>query len=188
MAEPSAAVPNENQPDAARPPAVAVSQLTLAERFLVDVARQSGIGDAAAAAVVINVLGTARGLLQSLARRMEEDDFSSGRLLTLVTLKALDPQPSTPAELAAHVDVTRSSMTGILDGLRRRGWIARTRLAGDRRVVRIRLTAAGQRETDRLIVDFLLTATALAEAVPAGTQASLVADCQVLATHSRRLS
>ena len=186
MAEKSITAPRANHGAPAAPAAGAISQLTLAERFLIDVARQSGIGDADAAAVVIGVLGIARGLMQTLARRLEDDDFSSGRLLTLVTLKALDPLPSTPAELAAHVDLTRPAITGILDGLKRRGWSARARHSGDRRTVQVRLTAAGQRETDRLITDFLLTATSLAGPVPATTKASLVADCRVLAAHSRR--
>ncbi len=186
MAEQSPTPPDEYRGDAVNPSPLAVSQLNLAERFLVDVARQSGIGDATATAVVVSVLGTARGLMQSLARRLADDDFSSGRLLTLVTLKALDPLPSTPAELAAHAGLTRSAMTGILDGLKRRGWIARARHSGDRRTVQVRLTAAGLRETDRLITDFLLTATALAASVPTATQTALVADCRVLAAHARR--
>jgi DNA-binding MarR family transcriptional regulator len=186
MADKTTTDPDDYRGSAAKPASSAASQLTLAERFLIDVARQSGIGDADAAAVVIGVLGIARRLMQTLARRLEADDFSSGRLLTLVTLKALDPLSSTPAELAAHVDLTRPAMTGILDGLKRRGWIARARPAADRRTVQVRLTAAGQRETDRLITDFLLTATSLAGAVPATTKANLVADCRVLAAHSRR--
>lgn len=160
--------------------------LSQPEQFLINVARQGEIGNAAATAVVIGVLAAGRHVLQALARRLQDDDFSVGRLATLVMLKALDPLPSSPAELAIHADVSRSAMTGILDCLEAHGWIMRSRQSADRRVLAIRLTPTGRRATDRMITDFLRVTSELGSVLPTAVQAGLAADCRLLAARARR--
>jgi DNA-binding MarR family transcriptional regulator len=51
--------------------------------------------------------------------------------------------PLTMGELARRVSVTEKTITGIVDRLERDGHLARERDAGDRRVVRVRLTSRG---------------------------------------------
>jgi MarR family 2-MHQ and catechol resistance regulon transcriptional repressor len=52
--------------------------------------------------------------------------------------------PRMMRELAGHLTVAVNSMTGIVDGLERKGLARRQRSAEDRRVVRVELTGDGQ--------------------------------------------
>ena len=51
--------------------------------------------------------------------------------------------PERASRLAQRVDVTKAALTGVIDALEARGFIARTEVDGDRRGVTLVLTAAG---------------------------------------------
>lgn len=51
--------------------------------------------------------------------------------------------PERASRLATQVDVTRASLTGVLDALECHGWIVREDVAGDRRGVSLAVTEAG---------------------------------------------
>lgn len=75
--------------------------------------------------------------------------ITQGRFMVLMLLLekiGIDEchHPSTPAEIADNASVSRATITGLLDGLERDGFINRTPDAEDRRQVVIRLTPAGQ--------------------------------------------
>ena len=53
--------------------------------------------------------------------------------------------PLTMGEIAQRVGVSEKTITGVVDRLERDGYVQRERDAGDRRVVRVRLTPAGAR-------------------------------------------
>jgi DNA-binding MarR family transcriptional regulator len=55
------------------------------------------------------------------------------------------PGPRTPAELADAAGVTRATMTGLIDTLERDGFVKREPDPDDRRMMSVRLTAAGER-------------------------------------------
>jgi DNA-binding MarR family transcriptional regulator len=52
--------------------------------------------------------------------------------------------PERASRIAAQVDVTKASMTGVLDALEGHGWIVREDVAGDRRGVSLAVTPAGR--------------------------------------------
>ncbi|MCU0961475.1 MAG: MarR family winged helix-turn-helix transcriptional regulator [Pirellulaceae bacterium] len=64
------------------------------------------------------------------------------QLATLMAIARL--QPVTAGAIAREVQLGHSTVTGILDRLERRGWIARARGEHDRRNVNLVLTATGQ--------------------------------------------
>lgn len=51
--------------------------------------------------------------------------------------------PERASRLAAKVDVTRATLTGVLDALESHGWIVREVVAGDRRGVSLAVTDSG---------------------------------------------
>jgi DNA-binding MarR family transcriptional regulator len=51
--------------------------------------------------------------------------------------------PERASRLAAQVDVTKATLTGVLDALESHGWIERGVVEGDRRGVSLAATAAG---------------------------------------------
>jgi DNA-binding MarR family transcriptional regulator len=71
-----------------------------------------------------------------------EDDVTLPQFRTLVVLAARGPQRS--IDISAELGVNPSTGTRMLDRLTRKGLVRRTRSSTDRRVVRLRLTPAGQ--------------------------------------------
>ncbi len=67
-----------------------------------------------------------------------------------VALQALASRPHTNTELADALGVTRGAITRLLDGMDGRGWIVRSRDAGDRRRLAVSLAPAGRAEAKRL--------------------------------------
>jgi len=83
------------------------------------------------------------------------------RILALVAAA-----PERASRLAQRVDVTKASLTGVIDALEGRGLIARTDVDGDRRGVSLALTEAGTAalaEADASLCTWLGSVLALTE-------------------------
>ncbi|HEY1281678.1 MAG TPA: MarR family transcriptional regulator [Acidimicrobiales bacterium] len=66
--------------------------------------------------------------------------------MTLAQFRVLSVVASSPeraSRIAERADMSRPSLSGLLDGLASRGWVARRVVAGDRRGVRLEVTPAG---------------------------------------------
>jgi DNA-binding MarR family transcriptional regulator len=96
------------------------------------------------AELVDTVLAASRALVAVAARSLAAagDEVTLPQYRALVVLAARGPQGT--AELAAALAVNPSTATRMCDRLVRRGLVRRHRQAGDRRTVRIALTAAGR--------------------------------------------
>jgi DNA-binding MarR family transcriptional regulator len=99
---------------------------------------------AAADELVDTVLEASRALVAVAARSLAAagDEVTLPQYRALVVLAARGPQGT--AELAAALAVNPSTATRMCDRLVRKGLVRRHRQAGDRRSVRITLTAAGR--------------------------------------------
>jgi DNA-binding MarR family transcriptional regulator len=100
--------------------------------------------DATADELVDTVLAASRALVAVAARSLAAagDEVTLPQYRALVVLAARGPLGT--AELAAALAVNPSTVTRMCDRLVRKGLIRRHRQAGDRRSVRITLTAAGR--------------------------------------------
>ena len=94
--------------------------------------------------LVDTVLAASRALVAVAARSLAVagDEVTLPQYRALVVLAARGPQGA--AELAAELAVNPSTVTRMCDRLVRKGLVRRHRSAGDRRVVRIALTAQGR--------------------------------------------
>jgi DNA-binding MarR family transcriptional regulator len=94
--------------------------------------------------LVDTVLAASRALVAVAARSLAAagDEVTLPQYRALVVLAARGPQGT--AELAAALAVNPSTATRMCDRLVRKGLVRRHRQAGDRRAVRITLTAAGR--------------------------------------------
>jgi DNA-binding MarR family transcriptional regulator len=101
-------------------------------------------GQAGSDELVDTVLAASRALVAVAARSLAAagDEVTLPQYRALVVLAARGPKGT--AELAAELAVNPSTATRMCDRLVRKGLIRRHRLAGDRRAVRIALTAAGR--------------------------------------------
>ena len=79
----------------------------------------------------------------AVATQLERRGISLPRFVLLMQLMRAERQRLTPSELAEKAGVTRATVTGLLDGLEKRGWIKRCDHPDDRRSVIVQLTAPG---------------------------------------------
>jgi DNA-binding MarR family transcriptional regulator len=75
---------------------------------------------------------------RTLEKALEQMTLPQYRVLTLIT-----NSPERASRIAQGADVTRPSLTGLLDGLVAKGWVARSDVDGDRRGVSLAITPAG---------------------------------------------
>lgn len=87
-------------------------------------------------------------LWRSMGSHFTEHGITQGRFMIMMLL--LDkkhggcPRPRTPAELADFAQVSRATITGLLDTLERDGFVRREPDANDRRMVTVHLTKRGE--------------------------------------------
>src|SRR5215218_6522464 len=94
------------------------------------------------------VSSTAKQLSRAFERELAEAGGSQPVWLILLALK--QQRWRTQQDLAAAVGIEGPTLTHHLDGLQRDGLIERTRDPGDRRAMRVELTAEGERRFRRL--------------------------------------
>lgn len=91
------------------------------------------------------------GIRRALARHQ----LSDLQFAILVLLFEVGPEPIPMAILADHAGVSRTAVTDALDALEASGFATRARDRRDRRVIQVRITAAGREKTDQAINDYL---------------------------------
>jgi MarR family transcriptional regulator, organic hydroperoxide resistance regulator len=121
--------------------------------------------------VLLELQRVTHATLHVLATRLVDLDLSAAELNALGNLA--DGAPRTVSELGAAVGTRPTTLTGVLDRLERRGLVSRGHHPGDRRAVRIALTAAG-RESAELVATTLadLEREALADLPPGSVEAA----------------
>ena len=89
------------------------------------------------------VLGLASAIDGDCATRLGRHGLSEGKFVLLFLLRDVPPGLP-PHELAERAGVTRGTITGLLDGLERDGFLARHADTADRRKLLVRLSAKGE--------------------------------------------
>src|SRR5690606_21293334 len=111
----------------------------------------------------------AAALESSLARQ----GISAGRLRILAQLMD-QGRPATHSELAQWSGVTNGTITGLVDGLEREGYVRREPSPDDRRVVMIALTPAGLAHVKKILPDHLTRLARLMSGLTKAQQRTLV--------------
>ena len=89
--------------------------------------------------------------------------LSHGRFGVLMNLFRAQEKGIIPAQLADEREVSRATMTGLIDGLERDGLAQRRRHPQDRRKVQVFITAAGQKFMMKMLPDHFRRLSALLE-------------------------
>ena len=110
---------------------------------LLEEAQRRGQPDIGNTTLCFEVLALASAIDRACAARLAPHRLSEGKFVLLFLLRDL-PEGLAPHELAERAGVTRATVTGLLDGLERDGFLARHGDRQDRRKVSVRLTAKGQ--------------------------------------------
>ena len=93
----------------------------------------------------------ARQLLSTFQNRLERYGLSDGKMVILVLLRHAPNNTLSASELAERCEVTRGTITGLLDGLERSGLILRKNHPEDRRMLTIQLTEQGLAFIDEIM-------------------------------------
>jgi len=72
-------------------------------------------------------------------RALDDMTLAQFRVLTLIA-----SSPERASRIAERAAVTKPSLTGLLDGLEAKGWVRRVDVKGDKRGVRLEVTARGR--------------------------------------------
>lgn len=87
--------------------------------------------------------------------------LSMGKFTLLMQLFHAGEQGLTPSECAERAGVTRATITGLLNGLERDGWVKRQPYPADRRMLSVHLTEKGQNLLCDLLPDHFCRTTGL---------------------------
>lgn len=89
------------------------------------------------------IIALAAAIDRDCAARLAPHDLSEGKFVLLFLLHQV-PEGLSPHELADRAGVTRATVTGLLDGLERDGFLARQQSKEDRRKVLVQLSSKGK--------------------------------------------
>lgn len=118
-------------------------------RALLDVAAGRGLPSADGIGLCFQLLSLAAAIDRDCAARLAPRGLSEGKFVLLFLLHE-QADGMAPHELAEGAGVTRATVTGLLDGLERDGFLSRQAGKDDRRKIRVKLTAKGRTAAARL--------------------------------------
>ncbi|MET8903909.1 MarR family winged helix-turn-helix transcriptional regulator [Streptomyces sp. NPDC003236] len=97
----------------------------------------------------MGLLATARRIDDAYNDLLVGHDLSGGRFAALL---AVSEAPGiTPARLSEELEVKRATVTGLIDGLVKRGFVVRGSAEADRRVQTLTITSAGEHRVQQIL-------------------------------------
>lgn len=122
--------------------------------------------------------------LHVIATELVDLDLTASEINALANLA--DGRPRTISQLGAAIGAKPTTLTSVLDRLERRGHIARTTRAGDRRSILIELTDSGRAAADVIAETFADIENRALEALPAEAVTGFYAVVDALAKEKER--
>ncbi len=110
--------------------------------------------DPSAMEAFLHLLRTSSDLFDTFGRMLAGHAISKGRFVVLVLLNRDPETPVSPADLADWANVTRATMTGLIDTLERDGLVRRENAPNDRRMMLVRITAKGRKFLEGILPEF----------------------------------
>jgi len=107
--------------------------------------------------LLIDLIQTTHEVYQEMTSKLSHYGLSQGKFRILLSLFEHEC-PLNPSDLADYAGVTRSTMTGLIDGLEQDGFIRRGTLE-DRRKIAIHLTEKGEQLMNTLFPLYVSHAT-----------------------------
>ena len=130
--------------------------------------------DPSAMEAFLHFLRTSTELFESIKAAHASHNFSDGRFGVMMLLNRDPGKPVNPADLADRADVTRATMTGLIDTLERDGFVKREHAPADRRMMLVQLTTKGQNFLDEILPDYFRRVAVLMSPLTAAERQTLV--------------
>lgn len=132
--------------------------------------------------LIFSVLTVAQAIDTDCAARLEPYGLSEGKMTLLLSLLASEKGLS-PHELAKDMGVSRATVTGLLDGLERDGWLQRSALSGDLRRIHVKLTRQGKRKVVILLGEHTQWMDGLFKGIPTTQRKELLSGLHEMWRH-----
>jgi MarR family transcriptional regulator, 2-MHQ and catechol-resistance regulon repressor len=131
----------------------------------------------------INLTRAANTLNAALALKLEAQGLTVSQFGTLEALYHLGPLCQ--HEIAAKLLKSGGNITMVIDNLEKHGWVKRRRVANDRRMLRIELTATGRRRIAQVLPPHVAAIMSAMSALSDSEQEVLRALCRKLGRGAR---
>jgi DNA-binding MarR family transcriptional regulator len=131
--------------------------------------------DPSATEAFLHLLRTSNDISEDFGAIHASHNISRGRFIVLMLLNHDPERPASPADLADRSNVTRATMTGLIDTLERAGFVKREHAPGDRRMMLVRLTTRGRAFLDRILPGYFRRIAAVMGQLTEAERKSLVA-------------
>lgn len=102
----------------------------------------------------VTLLKTGSDVLTGFEKMLKRYGLSQGRFLILIVMNRQPDRVTTPSILAEKIGVTRATMTGLIEGLVKDGFILRNTHHKDRRRLNLKLTGKGRDLLEGLLPDY----------------------------------
>jgi len=130
--------------------------------------------DASACYTFLQLLKTGDELLALDNQILSTFGTRHGRFNLLMMLKHCTVGTTTPADLAEKAGVTRATITGLVDGLERDGFVERCPDPANRRSIQVKLTATGQEFLEKVRPGYCRWFTSVVETLNQDEQQQLL--------------
>ena len=110
--------------------------------------------DPSAMEAFLHLMRTSTELTEAFGALHASHNISHGRFIVLMLLNRDPEKPVNPADLADRANVTRATITGLIDTLERDGLVKREHTLDDRRMMLVRLTAEGRGYFNKILPDY----------------------------------
>jgi DNA-binding MarR family transcriptional regulator len=132
--------------------------------------------DADAVEATLALMRVASDVLEAFGTHLERRGLSQSRFLALMLVERWSDagRAISPSQIAEALDVSRASVTGLLDGLEGDGFIERRAAGGDRRALSIHLTPLGRQYLGDLLPDHYARTAGLMAHLDEGERKQLV--------------
>ena len=114
------------------------------ERIKATLATAASSSDSELTTLFLNVQWTYREMQKAYDRVLDQHHLSESKFILLMFLERADKHRLQPSELAEKLGATRATISKLLTGMERSGFIQKGHDSVDKRVVLIELTASGQ--------------------------------------------
>ena len=135
----------------------------------------------------LQLLRTAETVWNNSLQFFARWDLSPSQFNVMNLLVAL-PEGMSQVEVSRELIMHRSNVTGLIDRLEARGWVARQETPGDRRAYRVVLTPKGARLMAEILPYYYYAAEALWGTVPAKRVQELARQLTAVCANADRLS
>jgi len=143
--------------------------------YLLERSRRYPALDPSAMEAFLHLLRTSTDVFEAFSRVLAGHAISQGRFIVLILLNHQPDTPVNPADLADRANVTRATMTGLVDTLERDGFVRRENAPDDRRMMLVRLTDRGRTFLDDILPEYFRRIAAVMARLSESERKTLVA-------------